>query len=509
MFIIIVVFSAIALTMAIITAVGSANRKTAAWLVLLAVAGICATIFVDTRFGVIAERFGSNINYFYVAIVVCLFIIFMLIAYIMRANDKTHESLLAVLAGIVLAMMVLCFGGDFLKQPEQPAEEVIEYASDIERYVSELTEEELFREWGYPRRFRDASLNYRREERVKKTKLKDAVTYFDDDDSETNMTEEILSNPVYLQSLNYILQDCGIIGKSAWVKDFSQGDYSQWVAIDGYVTSEYHIIACRFLTICNRCADYVETSKNWQPTIHYGLDGYYEAVKKVPSESKVGASWRVYQFVGKTTRYYSKTEDDNTFIGFYTNDGRWAILEKAPKKSAPKTDVGASAAPKADVDASAISKMDIAASVPSIPFDWNALPYHHYTQPQANVIYAPGEVGLRVNQIPDNKGNAPVGGFGSGTDNLSAGTLQSKEPTHVLADKDQNNNTIIYQPKTGNSSRVSSSSSKTDHVDERKVDNKPVTKTNTTTYKTTGTTSSKNTGNTAIDDVNNGTVNGF
>lgn len=490
----VVFFSILALVMAIIAAITATKRQAMAWVTLLIASIVATFVAFDARMGVFSTLVGAN--YCFIGSLVALFAIFMLLAYIMKTNDKGTASVIAILAAIALIACAL-FGCNFEKQPEEaPIEE--EYLSRMEAYASKITEEDLFRRFGYPRRFKDTSLNYCRKARVKKTGLKDAVT-FENGDKEEEMIEEVLSNPIYLQSLNYILQDCEIVGLSNWAKDFTQNDYTNWIASDGYLTKEYHITACRYLAVVldSEYSEYVERSKNWEAVVHYGLDQEYEMVSTEKSESKLTANWEVYKFANWENEY---TDTDDTFIGFSCNDGRWAILEKKAKKA------NVDAAPaKADIGATA-AKTDIGASV---PFDWNAFEYFAPEREYHTNGYKSGEIGLQVNRIPDNQGNAPTGGFGSGVDNLSAGTFQPSEPGHVLADSDSNNNTIIYQPSTGSSSMVSGSH-RADHTDSNRPSSSSVSKTNTTTYSTTGTTtSSKNTGNTAIDDVNNGTVDGF
>lgn len=494
-----VVLSAFAMFMAIVLAVLATAKKSLCYSLVVFSMMIAAFAFCCRFGGGFLGDLRIDVSFVYISMVI-LVIIFFALALAMKENGVGFGAFISLLCAIATVAMLLC-GCGFIKfhdeEPvvEEPAEQ---YLSEYEKFASGFTDADLISAFGYPRRFKQTSTNAHRSARVKKTKLNDAITY-QNGDTEEEMIEEILSNPIYLQSFNYILQDCEIVGLSNWAKAFTQADYTTWVN-GNYVSEEYHIIACRYLIVFNQMQS-VERSKNWTAKLHYGLDANAERVSTIPSDSKLTANWQVYKFTNWRNSY---TDTDDTFIGFSCNDGRFAILQKAAKKPAAKKNVGA-AAPKADIGAAA-AQADISAAAATPAFDWSQ--YEFFTTPEIGEYtdYAPGEIGLEVNRIPDYYGNAPVGGFGSGVDNLGAGVFQPNEPTHVYSDSITSNNTIISSG--GSSSR--SSSVKADHVDEHRPSSSAIPKTNTTTYSTAGTTtSSRNTGNTSVDSVNDGVVDGF
>ena len=505
------VLGVISIVFAMYFALTTKTQKAFAWVYLILCIVVSAVLAYDLRSAVLTSYCGT---YFQLVCHIIMIIIFFIFAFAMKEEEKGFGGFLG-LAMMIVTIVMLILGCDFHKAElpveEEPVVATEEYASELERYASSLSEEQLLAAMGYPQRFKDTSLNSHRSKRVKKTNLKDAITY-KWGDTEPEMIAEILSNPIYLQSLDFILRDLNIVGKSNWAKDFAKYNYQHWV--DGqYVTKDYHIIACRYLIVF-KAATFVEKSKNYQPDVHYGLDLEYEEVKHVNSSSKLKSNWQVYKFVNYPYTYKDGTFSSDSIIGFSCNDGRFAILKKG-QKTASKKNTGGS---KANVDASN-AKANVGASAPTIPiipeFDWNqmppAVPYtpEPLPTPVDPTPYAPGEIGLEVNRIPDYYGNAPVGGFGSGVDNLTAGTLQPSEPAHVYTTPPREDDTrITYKNSNGGYSNYSTKG--VDRTDSNKPSSAPVQSSNTTTYSTAGTTtSSKNTGNTAIDDVNDGVVDGF
>ena len=216
-----------------------------------------------------------------------------------------------------------------------PTEKPEEKLTVTENEVTTFTEEQLTKVFGEVRNFRDASTLAKMEERRKATGFYDAVSF-----DVKDVIEEILSNPIYLSGVDQCLREVGLVGQSAWAKEFEKSFepvstewWSKWIerADDGTwkVTREYHLIACRYACIfVGFEANGLVQPANVTVKKHWGLDPEMEVCILSETNEK-------YPFYSYKAIYKDGKEIE---IGINKLDGRWAIIISAKPKptSTPK-----------------------------------------------------------------------------------------------------------------------------------------------------------------------------
>jgi hypothetical protein len=247
------------------------------------------------------------------------------------------------------------------------------------------------------------------EARVEATGLNDAVTYGINEDSNSWLCEEILSNHIYLQDAILCFEGIyPMMSETDWVKEVMDKDYRDQTVIaeDGtiYVAYGTHIAGCRVMELIAG-AEYLGVYDNYKVVCHFPLD---PAAEK-PYRSEVAEKYHEFHVF----RLPEDKEGRVFYFGINTRDWRFAILNPPANPNPPKP-------------------------VPPVP-------------PITPNPPTPPTPPTPPSDPPKDPSDIPQGGdltqSDDGRDDNGPGEWKP-EPTHVDQDNNPSNDTIITQPST-------------------------------------------------------------
>lgn len=305
-----------------------------------------------------------------------------------------------------------------------PTTSPAENAKDLEDQVSSFTDAALLKKYGTRLYFSPSSTLAHLSARSEVTGIFDAVNYNFTNSGDGWLVMELLSNPIYLMDCDKALEELGLVTDADWAKKFREtedyNDYIELVNGNWMVSKEYHLMACRYAEVIKAGNFYEETVDDWKVIKHWPLNPTEEKVIESTEEEKYHEFYVIeFEFKDGTVKY----------LGINTLDGRFAVLEKTSKKTSKTT------------------KKPVVTPTPKC-------------EPE---------------NIPDNKGNAPVGGTGTdGVDDLGPGVYQPTEPVHVEKDQNKDNDTRVEVPIRNNDPEIK--------VDSNEPNNAPIVVDPTTTY---------------------------
>ena len=311
---------------------------------------------------------------------------------------------------------------------------------ELLKLVSTFDDEALLYNFGAPRQFDPRSTLAYLDKRSAATGILDAVTYNLTATGNNWLVDNMLANPIYVQGADLMFRKLGIIDETtAWAK--AEDDFNKAIERkeDGkwYVTLEQHLTAAKYTMLLTAAKYLDEPVDNFKLIEHYPLDPDREVV--ITSTEPEKYEFYLFQFETK--------DGSKSYFGINKLDGRFAVFERvkaAPKPTAtpkptstpkpsptptPQPTPTPTPKPTPEVD----PDKDKDADTDKDPKDGETDP-----DPTKGLDKDPGK-------IPDNQGNAPIGGTGTdGVDDLGPGPYQPFEPVHVDQTPSHEDDTRIF-----------------------------------------------------------------
>ena len=312
---------------------------------------------------------------------------------------------------------------------------------ELLKLVNTFDDETLLKNFGVPRKFDYRSTIGYLDERAAWTGILDAVTY-DFNHGQNWILENLLANPIYLQGADLMLRKLGIVtDETSWAtiemdfnKTIEKDENGNW-----RIKLDQHLLAARYAMLLTAAKPLDEPSEDFKLIEHYPLDADREIITvSTDPESKEYNKFWFFQFETK--------DGKKLYYGINQFDGRFAVFERvkeAPKptstpkpsptptpKPSPTPTPNPTPDPDKDKDLDTDKKKDKDAETDKEDKDAE-------TDKDA--------LEKDPNKIPDNQGNAPIGGTGTdGVDDLGPGPYQPFEPVHVDQTPSHEDDTRVF-----------------------------------------------------------------
>ena len=311
---------------------------------------------------------------------------------------------------------------------------------ELLKLVGTFDDEALLKKYGAPRKFDPKSTLACLNERVTATGFIDAVTYNFDQGAHWGV-ENMLANPIYVQGADLMFRKLGIItDETVWAK--VEPDFNKLIERQAngewYIKLEQHLLAARYTMLLTAARYIEEPVDNFKLIEHYPLDADREVI--VTSAEPEKYDFYIFQFETK--------DGEKSYFGINKVDGRFAVFERvkeAPKptstpkpsptptpKPSPTPTPNPTPTPEPDKDKDTDKDKDKNEETDKNK-DGETDP-----DPTKGLDKDPSK-------IPDNQGNAPIGGTGTdGVDDLGPGPFQPFEPIHVDETQSHEDDTRVF-----------------------------------------------------------------